>query len=165
MSKIIVLLFFSLCCLVNAWAIDIGTSVPSCKARLLKNNDLLDLQAYHGKVVYLDFWATWCPPCKKSMPFLNALHNDFQDKGFEVIGISVDENPDDIDPFLAEFPVDFVLAREPSGECPKKYAVIAMPSSYLIDRNGLLRAVHLGFRDTDQAEIRRQVVELLEEKK
>jgi len=165
MSKIVLLLFFCLSGFSSAWAIEMGSPAPSCNARLLNNNEPLDLQSYRGKVVYLDFWATWCPPCKKSIPFLNALRNELQDQGFEVVAISVDENPEDTQPYLAQFPVDFVVALEPTGACPKKYDVMAMPSSYFIDRKGLLRAVHLGFRDADKTEIRRQVLELLEEKK
>lgn len=152
-------------CMSSSWALDVGSPAPKCsKGRLLEGNQMLDIPSYRGKVVYLDFWATWCPPCKKSMPFLNALHNELKDQGFEVLAISVDEEQQDAIKFLKQFPVDYDVAHEPSGECPEKYAVKAMPSSYFIDRKGIVRYVHLGFRSKDETEIRERVLQLLEEK-
>ncbi len=147
----------------SSWAVEVGTLAPGCDSRLVDSNHTLDIQSYLGKVVYLDFWATWCPPCKKSMPFLNALRNEFKDQGFEIIAISVDEEPGDAEKFLKQYPVDYIVALEPSGACPEKYAVRAMPSSYFIDRKGVIRSVHLGFRSRDETEIRRRVLALLDE--
>ncbi len=165
MLKIRLILFIWSFSLSSAFALEVGDPAPECsKGRLFENNQMLDIQSYQGKVVYLDFWATWCPPCKKSMPFLNALRNEFQEQGFEVVAISVDEDPDDAKVFLQQYPVDYVVASEPSGECPKQYDVKAMPASYFIDRKGVIRTIHLGFRSKDEEEIRQRVVELLGEK-
>ena len=140
-----------------------GQLPPKCMATLAGSTKELDLSAYKGKVVLIDFWATWCPPCKKSMPFLNGLRNERLKDGFEIIAINVDEDSDEATRFLASNPVDYTMAFDPKGDCPAKFDVKAMPSSYLIDRTGKIRKVHLGFRDEDQAMIRDQVTALLAE--
>jgi thiol-disulfide isomerase/thioredoxin len=145
-------------------AIEINAQAPSCPAMLELENAPLDLQEYRGKVIYLDFWATWCPPCKKSMPFLNTLHNELFNQGFEVIAINVDEDSEDARQLLQQHPVDYAIAMDPSGECPKAYELMAMPSAYLIDRQGIIRNIHLGFRKRDEKEIRDLVITLLAEK-
>lgn len=111
----------------------------------------------------IDFWATWCPPCKKSMPFLSGLRNELLEKGFEVIAINVDENSEEAQRFLNLHPVDYITAFDPTGECPRVFEVQAMPSSYLVDRQGKVRMVHLGYRDEDREGIRKQVEALLGE--
>jgi peroxiredoxin len=140
-----------------------GEFVPLCAAKIIHNNQTLDLANYKNHVLLIDFWATWCPPCKQSMPFLNALRNEFQDRGFEIIAINVDENTEQVKKFLENYPVDYVMASDSQGDCPRKYGVKAMPSSYFIDRQGKIRYVHLGFRRTDEAKIREHVMELLQE--
>jgi thiol-disulfide isomerase/thioredoxin len=141
----------------------INEHATACTAILEEDHQSLNFEKYKGKVIYLDFWATWCPPCKKSMPFLNSLRNELFGLGFEVIAISVDEEPEDARKYLHQFPVDYVIAMDPSGQCPQQYNVMAMPSAYLLDRQGKIRHIHLGFRESDEAEIRQQVMQLLAE--
>ena len=139
----------------NVFAVDIGTTIPSC--------DALDLAEHKGKVLYVDFWATWCPPCKKSMPFLNALRNELEEKGFEIIAVNVDEDSEVAREFLENYPVDYQVVFDPKGVCPAIFDVKAMPSSFFIDRHGKIRYEHLGFRDDDEVEIKARVLELLKE--
>lgn len=154
MIKLIqVVLFFLYCSGLSA--VEVGDSIPSCNS--------LDLTEYKNKVLLIDFWATWCPPCKKSMPFLNALRNEFEDKGFEIIAINVDEDTSEAQRFLANYPVDYKVAFDSQGDCPATFDVKAMPSSYFVDRQGKIRYIHLGFRDEDESEIRARVLELLKE--
>jgi len=148
----------------TANAVDINDQAKSCSATIAKGGASLDLKQYQGKVVYLDFWATWCPPCKQSMPFLNALRNELKGQGFEIVAISVDENPDEARQFLQKYPVDYVTAMDPTGQCPKQYDVMAMPSAYILDRQGKVRYIHLGFRERDEKEIREYILNLLAEK-
>lgn len=147
----------------HAYATDQGQTVPSCQATLADTGAQLDFNAYKGKVVLVDFWATWCPPCKKSMPFLNSLRNEKQKDGFEIVAINVDENSDEAKQFLAANPVDYLMAFDPNGNCPGVFDVKAMPSSYLVDKTGTVRLVHLGFRDGDEATIQQHVEKLLAE--
>ncbi len=137
---------------------------PKCDAKMLQSTRPLDLENYRNKVLLIDFWATWCAPCKQSMPFLNALRNDLFDQGFEIIAINVDEDLEDAKKFLQSYPVDYVMASDVQGDCPQKYEVKAMPSSYFVDRKGVIRYIHLGFRRADEEEIRARVLKLLQEK-
>jgi len=162
MVKSIAVFLLSLCCS-NIFAVEEGSTVPLCDAKMIGSEQKLDLTKYYGKVVLIDFWATWCPPCKQSMPFLNALRNEQKDRGFEIIAINVDEETQQARKFLADFPVDYPNAYSSTGDCPEKYDVKAMPSSYFIDRKGKVRYVHLGFRHTDEDDIRKKVLELLKE--
>lgn len=146
-----------------AQAVQEGQLPPQCAATLAGSAEKLDISSYKGKVVLIDFWATWCPPCKKSMPFLNGLRNERLKDGFEIIAINVDEDSEEVKQFLSNNPVDYKMAFDPKGDCPAKFEVKAMPSSYLVDRTGKIRKVHLGFRDEDQATIREQVSALLAE--
>ena len=162
MSKLPYFLLFLLPCTLTH-AAEQGQPVPACAAKLADNQANLDLTAYEGKVILIDFWATWCPPCKQSMPFLNNLRNEHQDQGFEVIAINVDEDSDAAKGFLQQNPVAYTMAFDPNGDCPKNFDVKAMPSSYLIDKNGAVRLVHLGFRDEDRAPLTAEVQKLLAE--
>lgn len=147
----------------GANALEEGQVAPQCSAVLADSKQTLDLTTYKGKVVLIDFWASWCGPCQKSMPFLNGLRNEFHKDGFEVIAINADENTDEARQFLQEHPVDYKVAFDPNAECPRRFDVKAMPSSYFIDKAGKVRKIHLGFRDSDQAEIRALISKLLAE--
>jgi len=144
-------------------AVQEGQTPPQCPAVLTDKGQKLDLTAYKGKVVLIDFWATWCGPCQKSMPFLNGLRNERQKDGFEVVAINVDEDSDAARQFLQAHPVDYPIAFDPKGECPSNFNVEAMPSSYFIDKTGKVRKIHLGYRDGDQADIRELISALLAE--
>lgn len=141
---------------------EVGQTPPPCSA-IENNGTVVNFDTYKGKVLLIDFWATWCPPCKKSMPFLNNLRNQRLKDGFEILAINVDENSEDAKSFLKENPVDYKIAYDPNGDCPQKFAVKAMPSSYLVDKAGKIRLIHLGFRDEDEAKIQDQVSNLLAE--
>ncbi len=144
----IVLMFFQLS---QAEAVQLGDLAPACNARLMSaEQQVLDLSIYRGKVVLLDFWATWCPPCKKSIPFFNALQTEMGVQGLEIIAVNVDEDTQDVYRFLQQIPVNYKVELDPVGDCPEKYQVKAMPSSYFIDKQGKIRNIHLGFRDKDK---------------
>jgi len=163
MKKHLLSTFFLLASSSLSHAVQEGQPVPACPAALTENGAKLDLGAYKGKVLLIDFWATWCPPCKKSMPFLNSLRNERLQDGFEIIAINVDEDTEAARQFLKTHPVDYQMAFDPKGECPRIFEVQAMPSSYFVDKQGKVRAIHLGYRDNDQDFIRTQVGALLAE--
>lgn len=141
----------------------IGQPAPTCLAKQESENQAINFSEYQGRVLLIDFWATWCPPCKQSMPFLNALRNEFKDQGFEIIAINVDEDRDEALSFLLLHPVEYLLAYDSTGDCPAKFEVQAMPSSYFIDKQGKVRDIHLGYRERDKESIRKRIVELLAE--
>ena len=147
----------------SIYAVEEGQTAPACPAQIQNQTDSLQPAAYLGKVVLIDFWATWCGPCQKSMPFFNRLRNEKLMDGFEIIAINVDEDKQTADDFLKSHPVDYPIAFDPNGECPRIYQVKAMPSSYLLDKSGKIRHVHLGYRDSDQTALREQIQTLLAE--
>lgn len=137
--------------------------MPACDLTLLDGSRSLDLAQHRGKVLYVDFWASWCGPCVKSFPFMNQLYRDLQAKGLEVVGVNLDENPDDAKAFLADNPAIFTVAADKSENCARRFAVKGMPSSYLVDRSGVIRYEHLGFRPGEAQAFRGLVEKLLAE--
>ena len=123
----------------------------------------LNLEDLHGRAVYLDFWASWCKPCRKSFPWLNQIQSRYKDKGFTVLAINLDKDKALADKFLAQIPANFTIAYDPEGKSAESFQVQGMPSSYLIDRTGHMRARHIGFREDDKAELEQAVVKLLKE--
>ena len=138
-----------------------GDKAPACKATTLADGAPLDPADYRGQVLYLDFWASWCGPCRESFPFMNALDAELRDRGLRIVAISVDKTADEARRFLERYPARFKLGLDVAAACPAAFALPGMPTSYLIDRTGVIRAVHAGFRLSDAAEIRRQAVEAL----
>ena len=124
----------------------------------------LDLNAYRGKVVYLDFWASWCGPCKQSFPWMENLKDTYGRQGLAVIAVNLDMDRADADKFLERFRPTFEVRFDPKGELAALYKVRAMPSSVLIDRHGVARFTHEGYRPVDGAAYEAQVQELLAEK-
>ena len=138
-----------------------GESAPSCKLPALSGGAQVDPAALSGKVVYLDFWASWCGPCAKAFPFLEALHQDLKARGLEVVAVNLDEDLQEAKDFLARHPASFTIGSDPKGSCPSAYGVKGMPTSYLIDRQGRVHDVHEGFQTSDVDERREQVEALL----
>jgi thiol-disulfide isomerase/thioredoxin len=122
------------------------------------------LQAQRGKVVLVDFWASWCGPCRQALPAYEGLRKEYGARGFEVIAVDVDEHPKDGAAALAALRLSYPQVADPKGALAESYAVNAMPASYLVDRAGVLRQVHNGFEPEDIEPLRKAVAQLLEEK-
>jgi thiol-disulfide isomerase/thioredoxin len=114
-----------------------------------------------GKVVYLDFWASWCGPCKASFPVLNNWQQQFAANGFTVLGVSVDEKASEMGQFLKSMPASFPVVRDATQKLVANADVKTMPTSFLIDRKGTIRHVHQGFRRQDEETLTRQISVLL----
>ena len=126
--------------------------------------DSFDAAQYKGKVVYVDFWASWCGPCRKSFPWLNSIEKKYKDKGLVVIGINVDSDFDMAKAFLEKTPAEFALFSDPKGELADQYKLIGMPSSFVLDRNGEVRHRHVGFKKSNIDAYEKSIVSLLSEK-
>ena len=124
-------------------------------------NGSVNLAELKGKVVYLDFWASWCEPCKKSFPWLHDIKQRYAEKGFEVVAVNLDKDRKLADEFLEVMDVNFVVAFDESGESASSYKLKGMPSSYLIGRDGKLYASHTGFREKDKNKLEQAIKELL----
>ncbi len=118
--------------------------------RLPGTTGVVDLAAFRGKVVYLDFWASWCVPCRKSFPWMNMLQARYREKGFEVIAISLDESPGDATVFLRKYPAAFTVAFDRRGKVAEAYGLKVMPTSYIIDRRGFIVKSYEGFSSANK---------------
>lgn len=152
-------------CTTSILALESGDPAPPFVLPALEGSKTIRLIDYKGKVVYLDFWASWCGPCRVSLPLLSQLHQQLNARGFEVVAVDVDENPEDGRRFLEKFPVSYTVASDPTGLYASQYELIGMPSAFLIDRQGNVRIVHQGFKKGDIDKIREQVLMLLAEEK
>ena len=115
-----------------------------------------------GSVVYVDFWASWCTPCRKSFPWMNEMQARYEEDGLQIIAINLDESREQAEEFLARNGVDFTVAFDPAGKTASDFSVMAMPSSFLIDRNGNIIHKHIGFRQKDKNTIENSIRQALE---
>lgn len=123
--------------------------------------DNLDLNEYGGKVVVVDFWASWCVPCRRSFPWLNAMHDKYGDDGLVIIGVNLDESRADAEGFLREYPPKFAIYYDVDKVLAREFDVMGMPMSYVIGRDGEQVAKHIGFKVRKQAEYEAVIVEAL----
>ncbi len=124
---------------------------------------LVDLQAYKGKVVLLDFWASWCGPCKESFPWMQRMQSRYAGQGLVVVAVNLDHERRLADQFLASQQPSFSVVFDPEGQLAERYRVNAMPSSFYIDRSGKVRHTHAGFRVAERADAEREIAALLAE--
>jgi thiol-disulfide isomerase/thioredoxin len=125
--------------------------------------DRLDLSTYRGKVVYVDFWASWCTPCRESFPWLSELAQQYRTRNFVVIAVNVDHEHRLAQQFLDTTPASFPVIYDPHGDIAASYKILGMPSAVLIDRSGRVRFRHDGFslkkKDEYEAHVRALVAE------
>ncbi len=129
----------------------------------LDNQQTVRLSDLRGKVVYVDFWASWCIPCALSLPALQQLHDNLAASGFEVLAINLDESPQTARKFIHRFGVTYPILYDAEKTTPQRYQLAGMPTAFLVDRNGKLRVTHKGFRAGDQQKLQQQIQQLLQE--
>lgn len=144
-------------------ALDAGDRAPTFRVDDLSGGEI-SLRTFRGKVVIVDFWASWCEPCKEELPFLNRLYRDKREDGLVVIGVSVDRRLRNVRAFLRDVSVAFPVIHDDEQEIADRYSPPSMPTSFIIDRQGVVRYVHRGFREGDASTIRSQVNRLLRER-
>lgn len=147
----------------NLFAEENNKPMPACQLNTFDQASPVDLEKFKGQVVYVDFWASWCGPCVESFPFMNKLHNALKADGLALLAVNLDEEQADAKNFLDAHRADFTIVTDSDQECAKQFAVKAMPSSYLIDRKGMIREVHLGFRPGEAETFEAKVKQLLAE--
>jgi len=109
------------------------------------------LDQFRGKVVVVDFWASWCGPCRQSFPWLNSIAQKYRDKGLIVVGVNVDRERNDAERFLNEVAADFPIIYDPAGSLAAHYQVTGMPSSFVLAPDGHVIAKHVGFKNSARA--------------
>ncbi|MCA9728954.1 MAG: TlpA family protein disulfide reductase [Candidatus Eisenbacteria bacterium] len=122
-----------------------------------------DPAEHAGKVLYVDFWASWCGPCKQSFPFMKELETRFSKQGFEVIGINLDKDHAKAQKFLDQVLPNFPLVFDPDGKLAERYELKGMPTTLLFDRTGKLRQTRIGFKEGEGDEVIAQIESLLDE--
>ena len=145
---------------VPALARQVGEKAPDFSAPGLAGGTV-SLAPYRGKVVYLDFWASWCGPCAQALPALESLRKEFPESDFQVLAVNVDRQPSIARAFLKKRPVGYPNALDPKGEIPATFDVQTMPTSFLIDRNGVIQHIQRGFRPSDVDELREKIQRLV----
>ena len=149
----------------QAAALEPGARAPAVEAAPLRPGPArVSLERLRGQVVYVDFWASWCVPCRNSMPALDALAQRHGARGFTVVGVNKDASVADAERFLRRVPVAFTLVSDADDAVARAFGVRAMPSGYLLDRQGVVRRVHRGFTDDTAATLEREIAELLGER-
>jgi thiol-disulfide isomerase/thioredoxin len=148
----------------TAHATDVGQPAPEFTLPTLQQDQPTSLKQFAGKVIYLDFWASWCAPCRTSFPLLNKMHEKLKAQGFEVVGINLDEDKAAAEKFLKDFPVTFTVLRDAKGEWADKFVVESMPTSFIIDKKGVVQNIHHGFASDDIKELEEKVTKLLADK-
>lgn len=143
----------------------VGIRAPGFIGKTAKG-EAVGLSDYRGKVVLLDFWASWCGPCREEMPFLVEFYREYQEKAFQVIAVNIDNSVDNMEKFLSKlydrpgFPI--VVDREKA--IPRLYEIETMPTSIFIDKEGTIRFWHNGFKTSYKKRFREELEELLSEK-
>jgi len=146
-----------------AAAVEAGMPAPTLSMAPLEGGAPVTLGGLKGSVVYVDFWASWCVPCRLSMPALEDLYKRNKSRGFAVVGVNKDASVADARRFLAKLPVSFTLVQDGADAAARGFDVKAMPSGYLVDRKGLVRQVHRGFTAETGATLEKEIDSLLKE--
>ena len=163
-SRRVAALFFGLTVLAatmpSAYALGPGQSLPTASVTGTDANavPLVDGKA---RATYIDFWASWCGPCRHSFPWMNRMQQKFGAQGLRIVAINLDAKRADAKDFLAQVPANFDLAYDSHGEAARKFGLATMPSSVLVDADGKVIAVHQGFRDEDESALEARIAAAL----
>lgn len=146
----------------------LGSGIVSSKALAIELSELdgspvSSMQQLNGKVVLVDFWASWCVPCRKSFPWLNTMQQQYAADGLLVLAVNEDNERSDAGRFLQQIPAQFAVLYDEAGALAQQYQLMGMPSSFLIDKKGQIRYRHIGFKQADIAGYETQIRQLLAE--
>ena len=139
----------------SAFALEKGAAAPQFDLQGM--GGAVQLAKLTGKVVYVDFWASWCGPCRQSFPWMNEMQAKYGARGLQIVGVNVDAKSEDAKTFLATTPAKFTIAFDPKGATPRQYGIKGMPSSVLIGPDGKVLLEHSGFREADRAELEAKI--------
>jgi thiol-disulfide isomerase/thioredoxin len=144
-----------------SFAVEPGAVAPGFRLAPFATANPVALADYKGKVVLVDFWASWCGPCRQSLPLYDKLRAEFSADDFDILAVNLDEDSADARTFLAEHPVKYTTLQNPQGDVAKAFGLKGMPSSYLIDQHGVVRERHIGFEPKDIDALRHEIAALI----
>jgi thiol-disulfide isomerase/thioredoxin len=162
LPRLLTACLISLVCVSLAGAAAVKGPAPNFTLKSLGGKNL-KLSEMTGNVVLINFWASWCGPCREEMPLLNALHNKYAPLGFTVLGVNVEEDLDGAMRFLKNVPVDFPILLDNTNKVSKQYKVVAMPTTVVVDRDGNMRYLHEGYKPGDEKKYRQMIKKLVRE--
>ncbi|TLU87539.1 MAG: TlpA family protein disulfide reductase [Chlorobium sp.] len=162
-SSLLLAFLFCLSFSANSYALDAGSKAPDFELPGVQGT--VKLSSTAGSVVYVDFWASWCGPCKQSFLWMNAMQDKYRAQGLQVIGVNLDAKSDDAKKFLSQTLAHFTVAFDSKGGTPKNYGVKGMPTSFLVGRDGKIIFQHLGFKEADREKLEQEIKAALEAKK
>lgn len=139
----------------------VSTVAPDFNVKRMDGVEV-QLSDYRGKVVFLNFWATWCKPCREEMPSMEVLYNNFKDKEFVILAVSIDKWPSAITSFAEELRLTFPLFHDQWGKVDRRYKLTGVPETYIIDQNGMLAEKIIGPRDWTRRDNLKTIFDLLE---
>jgi peroxiredoxin len=160
--RILFLLLSASLSLAASAAVQLQQAAPDFTLQRAEGGNLR-LAEQRGQVVLINFWASWCGPCRVEMPHLNRLHDKYKAGGFMVLGINIDDDPRHGAATATRWGVKFPVLLDASKAVTRRYDLGAMPSTVLVDRDGRIRYLHRGYRDGLEAEYERQIRELVKE--
>ena len=128
-----------------------------------RQGENLRLEDFRGQVVMLNFWASWCGPCRQEMPLMDEIYEQYKDLGFTVLAVNVDENREEAHRFLDSVPVSYPILYDPESRVSEQYNVQAMPTTVMIDRNGNARFLHYGYKPGYEDDYEQQIRQLVRE--
>lgn len=170
MNRLVYLLNTGLRCLMLATALCCGATQAEIKQGMAPDFTLgsnhgenLRLSEFRGEVVMINFWASWCGPCRQEMPILDELYAQYQPLGFTILGVNVEEDSDKAKALLKDIPVSFPVLFDNQSMVSKLYDVVAMPSTVLVDRDGNVRYLHHGYKPGYENTYQEQVRALVRE--
>jgi peroxiredoxin len=165
MNNVMLRIVLSLSLMLGAAAVqgkDMNEPAPDFTLKS-RQGDNLRLEDFRGQVVMLNFWASWCGPCRQEMPLMDDIYQQYKDLGFTVLAVNVDENRDEAHRFLDKVPVTYPILYDPESQVSEQYNVQAMPTTVMIDRNGNARFVHYGYKPGYEDDYEQQIRQLVRE--
>ncbi len=145
---------------ISVSAKELSGKAPDFSTKTL-TGETVKLSDYKGKVVMINFWASWCAPCRQEMPLLEEISKEMEKAGFVLLGLNIDEEVSDAKDFLKTSPVTFPILLDPEGKVAELYQVQTMPSSFFIDRKGNLSHLHSGYKPGEEDDYRKVIKKLL----
>jgi DsbE subfamily thiol:disulfide oxidoreductase len=139
----------------------VGQRGPDFAKKTVTGDATVSIHSMSGKVAIVDFWATWCGPCRKSFPKLQQLSAKYAADGLRVVGVSEDDNKDGICDFTSDLGTSFPIVWDENKSIASKWEPKSMPCTFILDRNGTIRFVHLGYHDNEDAVMEREIQSLL----